>query len=84
MVLGEEWPNWRLSAIEWPDWRFKPMFGCSGGSVPPYKDPILQILKFLQNAGSTTMNCGTSKTEDCEFIPFKKAHYIQVFFASKK
>jgi hypothetical protein len=40
------------------------------------KDPILQILKFLQNAGPTTMNCGASKTEDCEFIPFKKAHYI--------
>jgi hypothetical protein len=28
------------------------------------KDPILPILKFLQNAGPTTMNCSISKSED--------------------
>jgi hypothetical protein len=48
------------------------------------KEPKIKILKCLKNAGPTTMNCGISKIEDCEFIPFKKTHYIQVFLAQKK
>jgi hypothetical protein len=38
------------------------------------KKPKIKILKFLQNAGPTTMqNCGISKIEDDEFIPFNKS-----------
>ena len=40
------------------------------------KDPKIKILKFLKNAGPTTMNCGISKIEDVELIPFKKTHYV--------
>jgi hypothetical protein len=48
------------------------------------KEPKIKILKFLKNAGPTTMKCGISKIEDGEFIPFKKTQYILVFFGSKK
>jgi hypothetical protein len=40
------------------------------------KEPKIKILKFLKNAGPTTMNFGISKIEDGEFIPFKKTHYV--------
>jgi hypothetical protein len=40
------------------------------------KEPKIKILKFLKIAASTTMNCGISKIEDGEFIPFKTTHYI--------
>ena len=40
------------------------------------KEPKINILKFLKNAGPTTINCGISKIEDGEFNPFKKTHYI--------
>jgi hypothetical protein len=43
------------------------------------KEPKIKILKFLKNAGPTTMNCGISKIEDGEFIPFKK-HITFKFF----
>jgi hypothetical protein len=41
------------------------------------KEPKIKILKFLKNAGPTTiLNCGISKIEDGELIPFKKTHYV--------
>jgi hypothetical protein len=55
-VLGEEWPNWRLSAIEWPDWRFKPMFGRSGGSVPPYLSHILNKIDSVKHFLTLSIN----------------------------
>jgi hypothetical protein len=48
------------------------------------KEPKIKILKFLKNTGPTTMNCGISKIEDGEFIPFSKTNYISVFLGSKK
>jgi hypothetical protein len=40
------------------------------------KEPKIKILKFLKNAGPTTMNCGISKIEAGEFIPVKKTHHV--------
>jgi hypothetical protein len=48
------------------------------------KAPKIKILKFLKNAGPTTINCGISKIEDGEFIPFKKKTLYSSFFGSKK
>ena len=38
------------------------------------KEPKINILEFLKNAGPTIINCGISKIEDVEYIPFKKTH----------
>jgi hypothetical protein len=49
------------------------------------KKPKIKILKFLKNAGPTTMqNCGISKIEDGEFIPFNKSIMFKFFWLKKK
>jgi hypothetical protein len=48
------------------------------------KEPKINTLKFLKHAGPTIMNCGISKIEDGEFIPFKKSTLCLSFFGSKK